>query len=522
MRQATDQSRTATYLFVLLLAVYLLTASLRIDSWDGETMYRVTRSLVSGNGLAVPVTPNALEDGRTGYGQVGRNGLYYSKYGLGWSLAAVPFCALARAMAPGLPVVTPGFATRAAVLLLNPLLTAITAVLFFHLTSCFYEPRVAVTLSLIYGFCTIAWYYAKSGFSEPLVTALLLGAVNASERDRRWIVGIALGGMILTRQTALFMVAPILGAAFIPHLKRPRARPLGDLVALLVPVTLAQLAAMGYNLYRFGSPLDSGYGTATWNTPFLKGLYNQFLSPGKGLFVFMPVLLLGLAGWPAFVRKRRDWARLILLSTAVYIVPHVLYSNWTGGGGWGPRLLLPAVPLILLPAGAAISRWQDRPIGRVALVLITALSLFIQVLGISVNWARHLQRVHEMSSTQNEYFERMHYRWPDSPIPGQVRSLREVVGILGKPGGRKSLDTLISSAKGTALRDWQSATVARLSFNVPDFWFVYLWLLGLPVPWLSCAMLILLGSAGVAAFRLRQVLASKGRQPIDGREVVLF
>jgi len=519
-----DERRIAGALFVLLLALYLLSASLRIDSGDGERMYQVSYSLVTGQGFAIPVEP--LTDdffgpwgemqpvevlkGGDGYGMWGVDGRYYAKYGLGWSLAAAPLCALGRAVAMLLPAATESFVTRATVMLLNPLLTAASGVLIFYLARRIYPASLAATLALLYSLCTIAWYYAESAFSEPLVTLLLLAAIYAVEHGHPAAAGTALGGMILTRQMALLLAVPVA----IWALTRVRQDEPGHLIrnaaTLLVPLAVGQLAVFGYNAYRFGDPLEYGYWGVGWDTPLLLGLYSQLLSPGKGMFVFMPVLLLGILGWPALGRIRCDWAWLILALVASHLVPHALYQDWAGGGGWGPRLLMPIVPLVLFPAGEIIRHWQTRRIGMILVGLVIALSLFIQALGVSVNWARHLQRVLEESTTSAEYFYRAHYRWADSPILGQARSLLEVLALTRDSASRDAMRTLVDPAQASRLSDWQSQSVGSLSFNVPDFWFVYLWFLGLPPAWLAGVGLTLAGAAAWSAVQLQRALTQSG------------
>jgi hypothetical protein len=470
-------------------------------------MYRVAHSLVTGEGLAVPVDVATLVEGRNGYGKLGRDGLYYSKYGLGWSLAAVPLCGLGRVLAQLIPGLTEGYATRVTVMLLNPLLTAGGCALLYYLARCYYPTRVATSLALLYGLGTIAWYYAKSAFSEPLVVFLLLGALLAVERRRFAIAGAALGGLILTRQTALFLVVPVVGWALVRELGREGARPFRTAAALLLPLALGQLIALGYNVCRFGDPLDFGYERGMrWSTPLLPGLYNQLLSPGKGLFVFNPLLVLGVLGWIVLVRRRRDWAWLGLALVAFHLVPHALYNNWSGGGGWGPRLLLPIVPIALLPAGEIIEAWQARPAGRVLVLLLVTMSVAIQVLGVSVNWGRHLQRIWDASASEAEYFRRVHYYWPESPIPGQVRSLLEALAAFSHPQLRDGLRPLVDADGGSPLRDWQSEAVGLLSFNVPDLWIVYLWFLGVPTGWLSTGVVLLIALAVRAALQLRGTL----------------
>ena len=510
----------ALSLFLLLFALYLLSASLRIDGGDGERMVGVSYSLVTGQGFAIPVEP-LTEDffgpwgemqpvevlkGGDGYGMWGKDGRYYAKYGLGWSLAAAPLCALGRTLAVLLPGATEGFVTRAAVMLLNPLLTAVSGVLVFHLARRFYPASLAATLAVLYGLGTIAWYYAKSAFSEPLVTLLLLGALVAVERGYLTIAGAALGGMVLTRQMALPLAVPVVVWALLRIRRDGWKRLLKSALALLVPLALGQLAVLGYNAMRFGDPLEYGYWGVGWDTPLFLGLYSQLLSPGKGVFVFNPVLLLGVLGWPTLARRRPEWAWLILALVIFHLVPHALYDDWAGGGGWGPRLLLPIVPLVLLPAGEVLQRWQRRQAGQMVVALLVALSLFIQVLGVSVNWARYLQYVLEQSTTTVEYFHRVHYRWADSPILGQVRSLQEVLALMRDPGSREALSVLVNPEQQSSLADWQSGAVGLLSYNVPDFWFVYLWFLGLPAGILAGLALLLVGVAARAALRLRQAL----------------
>jgi len=165
------------------------------------------------------------------------------------------------------------------------------------------------------------------------------------------------------------------------------------------------------------------------------------------------------------------------------------------------------VPFVLLPAGEVIQRWQTRQVGQIVLALLVTLSLLIQVLGVSVNWARHLQRVMDDSETSMEYFQRVHYRWADSPILGQVRSLQEAMALLRNPNSRAALESLADSARASFPSDWQGETMGLLSFNVFDFWFVYLWFLGLPAGWLAIAVLALAGVAAGAALQLRRALA---------------
>jgi hypothetical protein len=77
-----------------------------------------------------------------------------------------------------------------------------------------------------------------------------------------------------------------------------------------------------------------------------------------------------------------------------------------------------------------------------------------------------------------DYYLRIHYDWRASPILGQVRSLEEAVSILSQPTAREILWQMVDEAKKVGISDnqvvdWQSKALDQLSFNVPDFWFLY-------------------------------------------------
>jgi hypothetical protein len=124
-----------------------------------------------------------------------------------------------------------------------------------------------------------------------------------------------------------------------------------------------------YNQMRFGSPLETGrsvdaalaarfgYGQAAALWP---GLHGFLSGSGKSLFVFVPAALGGLLLWPSFVRVHRalGWALgLAVIARVLFVAGR---TDWHGGFCLGPRLLLPAVPLLLLP----IVPWLDRALGQ--------------------------------------------------------------------------------------------------------------------------------------------------------------
>jgi hypothetical protein len=81
-------------------------------------------------------------------------------------------------------------------------------------------------------------------------------------------------------------------------------------VLLLGAITTAFLGATFFlnylhfqDVFQFGyaDQVEGGKILTAFNTPLHLGLWGLFLSPGKSLFLFVPMVLLGLAGlWPRY------------------------------------------------------------------------------------------------------------------------------------------------------------------------------------------------------------------------------
>ena len=137
----------AALLGLSVLAALLLVVPGTLNGTDGRSMLQVTSSIVERGD--VTVSPS--------YGVRGLHGHWYSKYGPGQSLAAVPLYLAGRALAPLLPPSYRPEAPSMAVALLPALATALTAALLvLAAVELGASARGALALGLVYAVATPA------------------------------------------------------------------------------------------------------------------------------------------------------------------------------------------------------------------------------------------------------------------------------------------------------------------------------------------------------------------------------
>lgn len=499
------------WLFVLCLSIYLLTMGGHLYSADTEIKAMITESLVTRHSVALPSVLMM-------YMVPGRGGLSYSSFPIGTSLTMIPFYLLGNGIAQVVPSVPRDLVLEFCLSLINELVTALTCVLVFVLCRRFrYAPRTALATTLVYGFCTIAWPYAKTCWSEPQAALCVLAgfycAVRFSEhRELRWaaLSGAALGyGTTTKHEMGLFVIVTT-GLLLVYLRRRPDStwrQFAWTGFAYGLPLALFGLLNLYYNYLRFDRWWTfSHYGAMQENLVqtvgsldplkgIIVGLYQHLFSTGKSILLFSPPLILFYWAMKGFKQRHPTEAGFILAVPIVFFVSAGMLWEMSRIA-WGERYLVTLTPFLVLPLSALFDDLiEQRSVYlRKTAIVLAASGLCIQVIGLSVNFQTTVDKL--LARGEPLDIQTVSYDPEYSPI---LLNLREVVSNLSGTwqlltnGVDQMANAQPSSTLTTADFD-QKAYREVIRYHTFDFWFLYMYFAKFPVALTAVPFLLLVGS----------------------------
>ena len=365
--------------FSICLLTYFFSARGYIEVSDTHFSLQTAQAIVTRGELNIPYAEAATLEGP--------NGKSYSKYGVGLAAFYVPLVAVAEALSKVTHFSSQGLAAFLISFASIPF-AIVVLVVFARLLRCFDVAKGQDAVLLLgLGLGTLMWRYACSDYSEMMqMAALTLAVYCVIRRTTASLVtgGFAFAWLILVKLVYVALL-PILVVYLFSRTGDWRER-LQRTVWFSLPLAPAMGLILWLNLVRFGSMFESGYSGEAglffpdqlwWTVPQLLG------SLEKGLFIYSPILILGLFGWRAFVRQHRAEAILCLALILANLSLGAAWHSWQGGWAWGPRWLVPAIPLWLLPAAFSFPQWAPRK-RTLLLAAAVAASTLLQVPGILV------------------------------------------------------------------------------------------------------------------------------------------
>ena len=229
-----------------------------------------------------------------------------------------------------------------------------------------------------------------------------------------------------------------------------------------LPVVAAGLVTLYYNYARFGNALDTGYlrdDTLALGS-FWAGVAGLLFSPGRSVFIYSPALLAGVATLATFRRRDRSTMWLLVGEFVIVLVFYSSLVNWDAERSYGPRYLLPVIPLLVLPLAGCGSKSR-------LMTLVLVASVAIQLPGVLVDFSKvgAARVIGPRTETERQW------TWGAAGLSINTRA-----SLVAVP---ENLQRLVSGTRppvkpgGSGTRDFSDQFASSL-----DFWWVYLFYLG--------------------------------------------
>jgi hypothetical protein len=309
----------------------------------------------------------------------------YSSYPAGMNVFAIPVALTAKAMGADLR----SFPTFIRLEKLTAALLAAACAFFFFLLTVHLAPGLPAgiaTLLLAVGssqYSTVAqglWQHGGVVFWGMLL--FLLEIRQTATKSPWWVgclQGLAAALMLATRLNAALFLLPLGIWMLLRSWRRASAFAVWSVVWYLPWLVLVHEPC--YGTWTGPSLAQAGGSSWTWNIG--EPVAGVLFSPGRGLVVYQPWLLIGLLGVLPAVRRTfvlptaghrlRGWGWVLGVTCLAQILLIACWKMWWGGYCWGSRLLADVMPwlaLLSLPGISYLCRtWAGiRCLGAAALL----------------------------------------------------------------------------------------------------------------------------------------------------------
>jgi len=425
--------------FAFFFMINLITSGGHLDLWDGMVAFLITESMAMKHTAQLhPEIPriseaNAADAVHTMMDyEIGNYKILTGKY-YEWVSESRPQEPVYASKSLLLPAISVPFYLIANFLSLDPLTTiglavnslviSLTSLIIFCFSFDLYESRrIAFVLGVIFLLSSFILPYNNTLFPQPLQSLCLITAAYflyksrhisnsfictfTHRRDRNYVRR----GIIYSGLAAMFLGMSVLASPasviFIPvfticsflYLRQNKKLLASFLLSFVIMILLVGVV----NYLRFESFTEfgygGGYGTISYNQGWT-GLLGLLASPGKGLIIYFPLVIVFPIAMVYIYRKEKAF---FLLTTYIVIASWLYFGTlevnnesrfWSGAIAWGPRYLIPLLPFITITLGTLLEQYRfgrtkwTYPI-KAALVMLFFAGIIINLPG-SLVWSEY-------------------------------------------------------------------------------------------------------------------------------------
>jgi len=229
---------------------------------------------------------------------------------------------------------------------------------------------------------------AMSHANDMFVNSLFILVWLSTRPNRTWRGWLALGlvtglATMVRTQNGLLVVFPCIELLllFIDYLRKRVQTTFieivgrgavftGGILAAFMPQMLVWKEVYGSYLIANTQKVSAGLHIHSVSWHFLDVL----ISSDRGMFIWSPIMAVGIVGILLLFRSDRRFAALLLCNFGLQLYLAGAWIGWSGNVSFGPRLFLNSVPAFAIGLAVVLSRLQTR-VPRYA--LLTVCSLFV-------------------------------------------------------------------------------------------------------------------------------------------------
>jgi len=339
----------------------------------------------------------------------------------------------------------PNVGTVHVTMLFNIFITALTGVSLYAAGQLLgYKLQTAFIAALLFGLTTLAWVYSRHLFREPLMTLFVFWCVISAIKLRQsWQAGHfawSWAGVTVLTFIAAFLtkaisvaLLPGLFILLLPPLRLFRTNRRLLLAFVGIPVLFIAFVFVVLNIDTVRDRYSIDFWLRELRRLEVSIIAESFLgyqvSFSRSIWLHSPVLIAGIFGaWLLY--KRGHWRQVVafllfvIILSSSYAMAHRI--SWWGNWGWGPRYMLPLIPVLMLWTLPVIecgyTGWQ-----RFAFWSLAGLGFTLQLLGMSVplpNYYTDLNRAGILTDFSAEtQWEVYNWTWEWSPIKYHIDRL---------------------------------------------------------------------------------------------------